>query len=163
MTQPDGSQHTPQREKDKMDGMSPEATTRITGERRRRPGRPAMSAEERREDVIGVRVNAAERVLLDNQAATAGRDVGTYLRAAGLRQRVVGVVPALNREAWRELARAIGNLNQIAAHLNAGGRFDERSTPRMAEALNDLQEEVRLLRLALGGAVGDTEDEGSEA
>ena len=107
---------------------------------------------------IGVRINAAERGLLDDQAAACGRDVGAYLREAGLRRRVVGVVPAINREAWRELARATANLNQIAAHLNGGGRFDARGTPRLAEALAALQEEVRLLRLALGGAVDDTED-----
>jgi len=117
-----------------------------------------MLAEERREDVIGVRVNAAERALLDDQAVAAGRDVGTYLREAGLRRRVVGTVPAVNVEAWRELARATANLNQIAAHLNGGGRFDERGTARMAQALDALRAEVTALRLDLLG----TMDKGDE-
>ena len=87
---------------------------------RRRPGRPAKAAAERRDAVIGVRVNAGERALLADRAAAAGWDVGTYLREAGLRRRVVGTVPAVNVEAWRALARTTSNLNQLTAHLNAG-------------------------------------------
>ena len=104
---------------------------------------------------IGVRVNAAERALLDDQAMAARLDVGTYLREAGLRRRVVGAVPAINVEAWRDLARAMANINQLAAHLNGGGRFDERGTARIGDALDALREEVRALRLALLGAPGD--------
>jgi len=89
--------------------------------------------QERRAMTIGVRVNAAERALLDDQAAAVALDVGTYLRQTGLRRWMGGAVPPINVEAWRELARATANLNQIAAHLNAGGRFDERGTARMAQ------------------------------
>jgi len=109
---------------------------------------------------IGVRVNVAERALLDDQAAAVALDVGTYLRQAGLRRRMGGTVPPINVEAWRELARATANLNQIAAHLNGGGRFDERGTARMAQALDALRAEVTALRLDLLGAIdGDEDDE----
>lgn len=37
-------------------------------------------------------------------------------------------VPELNLEAWRKLAAAAGNLNQIARHLNWGEEFDIPAT-----------------------------------
>jgi len=128
--------------------------------RKRRPGRPAKPEEERRGHTISVRANDAEYALFDaRRVAAGGGDLGAYLRQAALAQRPPrAVVPELNREAWRELARAIGNLNQIAAHLNGGGRFDERGTPRMTEALDALRDEVRLLRLALLGPVEDSDE-----
>ncbi len=117
----------------------------------RRPGRPAKVAAERRDAVIGVRVNAGERALLADRAAAAGWDVGTYLREAGLRRRVVGTVSAVNVEAWRALARTTGNLNQLTAHLNAGHLHDPTGAERLEETLTTLAEEVRVLRLALLG------------
>jgi len=135
--------------------MSAEGTT---GERRR-PGRPAKAAGERRDAVIGVRVNAGERALLADRAATAGWDVGTYLREAGLRRRVVGTVPSVNVEAWRALARTTSNLNQLTAHLNAGHRPDPTGTRRLGETLTALAEAVRALRLALLGVTPEAVEE----
>ncbi len=126
---------------------------------RRRPGRPAKAAGERRDTVIGVRVNAGERALLADRAAAAGWDVGTYLREAGLRRRVVGTVPAVNVEAWRALARTTSNLNQLTAHLNAGHRPDPTGTRRLGETLTALAEAVRALRLALLGVTPEAVEE----
>jgi len=127
--------------------------------RRRRPGRPAKAVGDRRDDWITVRVNGAERAVLEARAAAAGLDVGVYMRAMGLRRRVVGVVPEVNRGAWGELARTTANVNQIAAHLNGGGRFDERGTPRVAQALDAVRGELELLRRALIGPYDDADDE----
>ncbi len=126
---------------------------------RRRPGRPAKAAAERRDAVIGVRVNAGERALLADRAAAAGWDVGTYLREAGLRRRIVGAVPAVNVEAWRALARTTSNLNQLTAHLNAGHRPDPTGTRRLGETLTALAEAVRVLRLALLGVTPEAVEE----
>jgi len=126
---------------------------------RRRPGRPAKAAEERRDAVIGVRVNTGERALLADRAAAAGWDVGAYLREAGLRRRVVGAVPAVNVEAWRELARTTANLNQLTAHLNAGRLHDPTGTGRLGETLAALAEAVRVLRLALLGVAPEAVEE----
>ncbi len=126
---------------------------------RRRPGRPAKAAGERRDAVIGVRVNAGERALLADRAAAAGWDVGTYLREAGLRRRVVGVAPAVNVAAWRELARTTSNLNQLTAHLNAVHRPDPTDTGRLGETLTALAEEVRVLRLVLLGVTPEAREE----
>ncbi len=131
---------------------------------RRRGGRPRKLAGERRGEHIAVYVTRSERDELERRAAAAGiTEVGAYVRRAILAQRPPrGVVPAINREAWWSLARATANLNQIAAHLNGGGRFDERGTARLAPALDALREEVRRLRLDLNGPIRDDaeDDEG---
>ncbi len=127
--------------------------------RRRRPGRPAKAVGDRRDNWITVRVNGAERALMEARAAAAGLDVGAYVRAMGLRRRVVGVVPEVNREAWAELARTTANVNQIAAHLNGGGRFDERGTPRVAQTLDAVRGELGRLRAVLIGPFDDADDE----
>jgi len=134
---------------------------------RRRGGRPRKLAGERRGEHIAVYVTRSERDGLERRAAAAGiTEVGAYVRRAILAQRPPrGVVPAINREAWWSLARATANLNQIAAHLNGGGRFDERGTARLAPALDALREEVRRLRLDLNGPIRDDveDDEGRGA
>jgi len=90
-------------------------------------------------------------------------ELGVYVRQAALSQRAPrAVVPEVNREAWWSLARATANLNQIAAHLNGGGRFDERGTARLTHLLDAVREEVRLLRLALTGPIRDDADDGGE-
>ncbi len=136
---------------------------------RRRRGRPRVPDHERRTHLIGVFVNEGELAELRRRGeATGMTDLATYLRRAVLAQRAPrAVVPEINRGAWAELARTTANVNQIAAHLNGGGRFDERGTPRLAEALDALRAEVRALRLTLTeptGSEGDEdEDEGDEA
>jgi len=134
---------------------------RTQGERRakRGPGRPALGAEERRGHMIAVKVTPAERAVLEERSAAAGLDVGVYVRAMGLGRRIVGVVPTVNREAWAELARTTANVNQIAAHLNGGGRFDERGTPRVAQALDTVRGELERLRTVLIGPFADEDDE----
>jgi len=136
---------------------------------RRQRGRPRVPDHERRTHLIGVFVNEGELAELRRRGeATGMTDLATYLRRAVLAQRAPrAVVPEINRGAWAELARTTANVNQIAAHLNGGGRFDERGTPRLAEALDALRAEVRALRLTLTeptGSDGDEdEDEGDEA
>ena len=134
---------------------------------RRRGGRPRKTAGERRTEHIAVYVTRLERDELERRAAVAGiAEVGAYVRRAILAQRPPrAVAPTVNRDAWRELARATANLNQIAAHLNDGGRFDERGTARLAQALDALRAEVRALRLTLTEPTDDDnhEDEDGEA
>jgi len=126
---------------------------------KRGPGRPTLGAEARRGHMIAVKVTPVERAVLEERAATAGLDVGVYVRVMGLGRRVVGVVPEVNRGAWGELARTTANVNQIAAHLNSGGRFDERGTPRVAQALDAVRGELERLRVVLIGPFDDEDDE----
>jgi hypothetical protein len=59
-------------------------------------------------------------------------------------------VPELNREAWRALARAVGNLNQLAHHANAG----ERVGSELADELAEVRAQVAQLRKELVGDEG---------
>jgi hypothetical protein len=122
-------------------------------------GRPALSDAERRTHEIKVRLNDAERGELERRAHGAGYpELGAYLRRTVLAQRPPRAgTPAVNVRAWQELARTAGNLNQLTAHLNGGGRLDATGTARLADALEDMAAEVRALRAALirGGAEDD--------
>lgn len=53
---------------------------------------------------------------------------GTYLRLAAIDQ-LPPVVPELNRQAWRTLSRAAGNLSTLATDMRAG-QFIESSKIR---------------------------------
>lgn len=130
-----------------------------TGVPRRGAGRPPACPEERRGYTIALRVNDRERAELERRRTAAGfTELGAYVRRAVLAQRPPRAgTPAVNVRAWQELARTAGNLNQLTAHLNGGGRLDATGTARLADALEDMATEVRALRAALirGGAEDD--------
>jgi hypothetical protein len=100
-----------------------------------------------------VRVNAREYAELAARRDAAGiKEMGAYLRMAVLARRPPrAVVPAVNRAAWRDLARTASNLTQLTAHLNAGNLRDPGTGARLGAVLATLTEEVRALRLALLG------------
>jgi hypothetical protein len=93
----------------------------MTDQRRRRTGPDPLPAAERRGHCVSVRLNAAELQQLDAVRGPFQR--GEWLRMAAL-DRLPPTVPEINREAWTDLARAAGNLNQITRHLNEGGTAD---------------------------------------
>jgi len=141
------------------------ATERESDTRRHgRVGRPEKALADRRSRRVTVWMTEGELALFERRQAAAGiPELGVYVRQAALSQRAPrAVVPAVNREAWWSLARATSNLNQIAAHLNGGGRFDERGTAWLAQILDAAREEVRLLRLALIGPIRDDEGDRGE-
>ena len=90
-------------------------------ERKRRHGPQPLAAADKRGHCVSVRLNAGELAWLDEQRATVGMQRGEYLRAAALDRLPPQPAPELNRAAWLELARAAGNLNQLAHHLNSVG------------------------------------------
>lgn len=99
-----------------------------------------------------MRLSPNERAQLEEAAGPRG--FAEYLRAAGLARapQLTRHVPALNAEAWRQLAPVLSNLNQLARAANEG-----RLVP-LAEALpvlTDLATEVRTLRAALLGQAAD--------
>ena len=89
--------------------------------KRRRRGPQPLPAGEKRLHAVSVRLNAAELARLDGQRSSIKMQRGEYLRAAAL-HRLPPTIPAINREAWTELAREAANLNQIAKYLNQGLR-----------------------------------------
>lgn len=83
-------------------------------------------------------------------ALAARLPMSTFLRRVALRQQITVPPSAGNLERWRELAPLANNLNQIARACNAG-LVPEGIDP----VVNELAEQVRLLRMELLGLRGD--------
>lgn len=87
--------------------------------KRRRRGPAPLDAADKRRHSVSVRLNDAELARLDALREPVRMQRGEYLRAAAL-HRLPPSIPAVNRQAWAELARTAANLNQLAHRLNAG-------------------------------------------
>jgi hypothetical protein len=90
-------------------------------------------------------LNAAELERLGALRATVQMQRGEYLRTAAL-HRLPPTVPALNREAWAELARLAANINQYQLAIN-----EHRATGYPPEALNELRTLLQYFRRNLLG------------
>lgn len=122
---------------------------------RRGPGRKPLPSDEQRRHAVTCRLTDAERDQIDAARGKVTR--GEYLRLAAL-AKPPRVVPEINREAWAELARASGNLNQIAAVANKLGKIEGRDS---LIAMRDQVEVVRRLLLGIPIPKGEgTQDEG---
>lgn len=108
-------------------------------ERSARRGPAPLSAEQRRKHCVSVRLNVAELAMLDERRSNFQR--GEWLRMAAL-EKLPPTVPAINAQAWAELARAAANLNQIARALNAGEKIER----------GGLRDQLNRFRAALIGA-----------
>lgn len=136
----------PQEWRDAMDRRNAEDQERAeAGRRRNRGGRPP--AAEPRESRVTVRFTSAEREQLARVAAEG--EVGEFIRAAALRRapKLARQVPALNAEAWRDLAPVVANLNQLARHANEGRAVGRDLVP----VLDEVRRHVVALRAALLG------------
>ena len=113
--------------------------------RRNRGGRPRKDNARSRQ--IMVRLTEDEYAKLFTKAKERG--IAEYLRATGLNKKpnLRNTVPAINSDAWTELARVAGNLNQLARHANEGLVVSDKLTP----ILNKLYDELIRLREALQG------------
>jgi len=122
---------------------------------RRGPGRKALPSDQQRRHAVTCRLTDAERDQVDAARGKVTR--GEYLRLAALAE-PPRVVPEINREAWAELARASGNLNQIARVANEQGHIRGR------DALYEMRDKVEAVRRLLLGITSpkreDTQDEG---
>ena len=113
--------------------------------RRNRGGRPRKINARRRP--IMVRLTDDEYETLFEIAKERG--IAEYLRATGLNEKpkLKTILPEINTEAWIELARTAGNLNQLAHHANEGQVVSTQLKP----VLNKLYKEIIILREALQG------------
>jgi hypothetical protein len=101
---------------------------------------------EKRQVRVSVYFTAAELGELD--ARRGGMERSEWLRRAGLAKRLTPAIPAVNREAWAELARVAGNLNQIARSMNAAGQVHDAD---LVGILAELHGQVARLRGDLVG------------
>lgn len=114
--------------------------------------------EEKRETRVSVYFSPAELAELDARRGGTGR--GGFLRSAGLGRRLAAPIPELNRQAWADMARIAGNLNQIALALNTGGQVHDAD---LVGILAELHSQVLRLRSDLVGSGHQVEDQVEEA
>ena len=118
---------------------------------KRKRGPKPLALDALRLHTVSVRLNPAELTDLDSARKLVQMQRGEYLRSAA-----IGVlpptIPAINREAWANLARATGNLNQFQQAINTGNAFGYPS-----DFLENLRDQIALLRAELLGI--DTENE----
>lgn len=108
-------------------------------ESKRRRGRKSLPDADLRKHPVTCRLTDAEAAKVDAQRGAISR--GEYIRRAAL-GRVPPVIPALNREAWADLARSAGNLATVANAMRAGGYVEA----------DELRRVVAEFRLGLIGA-----------
>ena len=85
-------------------------------------GRKPKSAPDKRQHLVACRLTDAEQAQLarGRGALTAGE----WLRTLALARRLPRAIPAINLEAYRALARAASNLNQLSRRANAADQLD---------------------------------------
>jgi hypothetical protein len=112
----------------------------INEARKKKHGPDPLPPEEKRTHCVSSWMNKAEVAQLDSQRGKLGK--GEYLRCAAL-DKLPPTIPAINQQAWVELARVAANLNQLAKACNI-----DTSGKSWEEIMQTLKE----LRAALIGA-----------
>lgn len=120
--------------------------------RKKKGGRPRAALGMARKRTIGIRVNEAELDALQRKADCVGLPLAQWLRQIALHRFVPRpLVPELNRDAYAELARLAGNINQLAKLAHTGQAVAH------VPLLEKILDAVRLLRLDLLGVHHDSE------
>lgn len=118
-------------------------------------GRHTMPREKR----ISVRLSEDEhQALLELVGAM---HVSELIRATilGRTPRLPRQIPAINQAAWSDLAKCLGNLNQLSAAVNRGDIPADSDTGKiLLKRLDELNAHVRDLRSQLIGAVQETQE-----
>lgn len=120
--------------------------------KRSRRGPAPLSTADKRGHTVSVRLNAAELERLDCLRKIVSMQRGEYLRAAAL-HRLPPTIPEINRQAWAELSRLAGNLNQAMKAINQGLRLD-----LTVSEVAMIRDQVQRLRLDLLGGHHEGED-----
>lgn len=103
-------------------------------------GRNKKSDTEKRKHPISCRVTDQE--LMEIDSLRGGMSRGEFLRRAAMGAELPSPVPPVNKEAWLDLSKLAGNINQMQKQLNTYGALNNP---------NDLPEIIQNLRLALIG------------
>ncbi len=115
-------------------------------------GPKPVAPSELRLHTVSVRLNSAELAELDTSRAPVKMQRGEYLRHASM-GKLPPTIPAVNREAWANLARTAGNLNQYQRQINEGAAHGHAP-----ETIQLLAEQVQIMRRELLG-ISESEDE----
>ena len=95
--------------------------------KKRKRGPDKYAPDQLRSKRLSVYVTEAELAAIEKKAASVGMPAPAFLREAGL-DRLPPVIPAINQEAWADLARAAANLNQIIKMFRLEGINKEKVT-----------------------------------
>lgn len=123
---------------------------------KRRRGPPPTPLAEKRRHRVSVYLNDAELAALvarvfpdadqvDGTALGVRRELGRYMRDATF-DRLPPQIPAINREAWTQLSRLVGNLNRYQVAIEKG-----HALGMPPELIVDLRDQVQTLRRELLG------------
>ena len=121
---------------------------------RKRRGPKPLALDEVRVHTVSVRLNPGELADLDSARALVKMQRGEYLRAAS-RGVLPPTIPQINREAWSNLARVVGNLNQYQTKINEG--LATSHSPEVIEELRDLVQKLRLDLIGIRESEADDE------
>ena len=108
--------------------------------------RPPKKPQDCHSKKITVRFRPEELERLQDRADARGVTLSAYLRDAALRRPLPPIVPTVNREAAKQLAKIGINLNQLARRANIG-----HVPEREFETLHELLSTLRELRFLLKG------------
>jgi hypothetical protein len=111
---------------------------------RKTHGRPCLDDDERRTEIIGVRLTKKEKRQVEEWATAVNRTSALLCRVALFRLRIPRPVPEINREAWLKLAPVAGSLTSIVAMMKTG-----RPVGLNAEKVEELILALKKLRHAL--------------
>lgn len=114
--------------------------------------RPLKTRDELRQR-FDLYLHVSEVKQLRSHAESARLPMSTYLRRVALRQRIDAPPPEANVARWRELAPLANNINQLVRACHSG-----QAPAGIYPAVVALAEQVRLLRLELLGATGDSQE-----
>lgn len=125
----------------------------VTQKSKRRHGPMPRPGDEIRTVRVSVYFTPDEAAEIRRRAA--GINPAAYLRSTVLGRRPIQI-PKINREAYQELARSAGNLNQIAHSLNI--LWQEGGLPSLAD-IEDIKAELSEFRIKLLGVKAQLDEE----
>ena len=97
------------------------------------------------------------------RAASARLPIRQYIRHAALGRRIKPMPSVENIDAWQQLARTTGNLNQLARHANESGNVEVAELSTVLSALRDDVESLRRLLIGVDNHAGDDDDDDEDA
>ncbi len=121
-------------------------------EKKGKGGRP-IASKSPRDRGLKIRLTEDERQRIESDAREAGVTLAELVRTRVLSARVLkskASVPAVNKEAYAELARSAANLNQVAHHLNEGRKkMDDLLAKTLESLLSKMLLDLKNVRLSL--------------
>ena len=105
-----------------------------------------------------IRFDDAEWQTVEERSREVGIPPSAFVRQAALAS-MPATIPEVNREAWAALARPLGNINQLAHHLNSGQPAGNVNWSKVSAGIERLGADIRALRNTLLGVVAESEEE----